>query len=70
MGLSEMKIEYNKLLKRYHDAEKYFSKNNIGFEEKMKFYPDFQEVLKALNHYLGEIKKYEKVSSEQILGGF
>lgn len=67
MTVAEAKIEYNKLLKRYHKANEYFDREDVTQEEKEKFLIQFQEVLQGLNYLLGKIEVYTK---QQVLEGF
>lgn len=67
MTISEAKKEYNKLLKRFNDAEIYFDREDVPQSEKEKFLLNFQEILKGLNHLLSKIEVY---TEQEILGGF
>ena len=67
MTIAEAKNEYNKLLDRFNKANEYFDREDITQEEKERFLPSFQEVLKGLNYLLGKIEIYTK---QQILEGF
>ena len=67
MTISEAKKEYNKLLKRFNNANKYFDRTDISQEEKEKFLPHFQQILRGLNYYLSKIEVY---SNQEVLEGF
>lgn len=67
MTIEEAKKEYNKLLSRYEKAIGYFDNVSISQEDKERFLPDFQEVLKGLNHYLSKIEVY---TNQEVLEGF
>lgn len=67
MTIAEAKNEYNKLLDRFNKANEYFDREDIKQEEKERFLPSFQEVLKGLNYLLGKIEIYTK---QQVLEGF
>lgn len=67
MTIAEAKNEYNKLLDRFNKANEYFDREDITQEEKERFLPSFQEVLKGLNYLLGKIEIYTK---QQVLEGF
>ena len=67
MTIQEAKKEYNKLIKRFYKAEKYFDRKDISQEEKEKFLPHFQEILKGLNYYLMKIEVY---TEQERVGGF
>ena len=67
MSIAEAKKEYNLQLDRYYKAEKYFENDKISQEEKEKYLPHFQEVLKNLNNLLDKIVIYKEC---EILNGF
>ena len=67
MTIQEAKKEYNKLIKRFDKAEKYFDRKDVSQEEKEKFLPHFQEILKGLNYYLMKIEVY---TEQERVGGF
>lgn len=67
MTIIECKKEYNKLLKRFNKADEYFDRKDISQQEKEKFLPHYEEVLKGLNYYLGKINNY---TTQEVLGGF
>ena len=67
MTISEAKKEYNKLLKRFNDANEYFDRTDISQVEKERFLPHFQQILKGLNYLLSKIEIYTK---QEVLKGF
>ena len=58
MTVAEAKKEYNKLIKRFDKAGEYFERDDIPQEEKEKFLPHFQEILRGLGYYLNRIEVY------------
>jgi len=67
MTISEAKKEYNKLLKRFNDANEYFDRTDISQVEKERFLPHFQQILRGLNYLLSKIGVY---SEWEVLEGF
>lgn len=67
MTIKEAKKEYNKMLKRFYDAEQYFDRSDISQREKENQLENFNMVLKGLNFYLSKIEVY---NGQEILKGF
>lgn len=67
MTIAEAQKEYNKLLKRYKDANVYFEREDIPQAEKEKFLPNFQKILTELSYLLSKVGIYAK---EEALEGF
>ena len=67
MTVQEAKKEYNKLIKRFDKAEEYFERKDVSQEEKEKFLPHFQEIIKGLNNLLSKIEVY---TEQERVGGF
>lgn len=67
MTTKEAKEEYNKLLQRFHKANKYFDKEDVPHSEKEQYLGNYQKILKGLNYLLGIIGTY---TNEEILEGF
>lgn len=67
MTIAEAKEKYNRMLKRFYKAEKYFDREDITQEEKEKQLENFEMVLKGLNYYLDKIHIF---TEQEILEGF
>lgn len=67
MTVKQARIEYNKLLKRFYKAEKYFDRKDIPYTEKEKQIENFKKILKGLNYLLKKVGPHNK---EEVLGGF
>lgn len=67
MTVGEARREYDKLLERYRKANDYFENVKVSQEEKEKFLPNFQEILKELNYLLSKIEVY---TQQEVLEGF
>lgn len=61
------KRKYNKLLERHKKAEAYLENENIEYEKRKKWLPEYERILSQLNYLLWRIGDYKK---EEILGGF
>ncbi|WP_409229068.1 hypothetical protein [Gudongella sp. SC589] len=66
MTVAEAKREYNNQLERYYKAENFFN-SDIPQEEKEKFLPDFQKLLKGLSQLLRKIGVY---THKEVMEGF
>lgn len=67
MTVKEAKKEYNILLSRFNNANKYFESKDIPNQEKEKFLDAFKEIIRGLNYYLGKIVIY---TNKELLEGF
>lgn len=65
--MDELKLEYNKSLKRYYKAMEYFDRKDISQEEKEKYLPNFQEILNKLNYLLSKLEVY---TNQEVMEGF
>lgn len=71
MKISELKQEYNKLLKRIDAGSKYLDDNNISVLEKEAKIPAFRRIVDNLNSILLELKKNKVYyTNEEIINGF
>ena len=66
MTVAEAKREYNQQLERYYKAEGFFNSDRPQ-EEKEKFLPDFQKLLKGLSQLLRKIGIY---THKEVMEGF
>lgn len=67
MTVAESRKEYNILLERFHNAEKYFDRQDIPYAEKEKHLGNFQAILKGLSHLLTKVGPY---TEREVMEGF
>ncbi|MBB6219021.1 hypothetical protein HNQ80_005199 [Anaerosolibacter carboniphilus] len=71
MNIGEIKKKYNKLLRRYRNAERWIDDPERTKDEIDKHYGNFINIINGLNYYLGQLKKAGvDSSSKEILNGF
>lgn len=63
---NDEKVFYNSLVKRLKEAEKYMDNNDIAIEEREKWIPQLQELMRDM----GRIAKEFKLTEEEICNGF
>lgn len=67
MDLDKLKQEYNHNLTRYYNGDKYCQEHA---DEVDKWLPEIMKIQNKIDTLLEEIKKYQEVSSKEILEGF
>ena len=65
--VEELKMKYNYLLNRYYNGCNYIEEHPEQFD---KYFDKIMEFKNEIEKILDEIQKVEKVSEEEILGGF
>lgn len=65
--VEELKMKYNYLLNRYYNGCNYIEEHPEQFD---KYFDKIMEFKNEIEKILDEIQKTEKVSEEDILGGF
>jgi hypothetical protein len=69
--MKELKIKYNKVLRRYYRAVKWIDDPSRTEAEINKYYGEFLKILKQLNLLIGEIRRNGyKPTNKEILEGF
>lgn len=68
----EFKIHYNKTLARYKKAEKFFNNDKISFEQKERFFEEFNKVVKTLSMLMKEFAIHygREMTDKEINEGF
>lgn len=66
-NMKELKERYNYILKRYYNGCNYIEEHPEQFD---KYFDKIMEFKNEIEKILDEIQKTEKVSEEDILGGF
>lgn len=62
---NDEKVFYNSLVKRLKEAEKFMDNNDIAIEEREKWIPQLQELMRDM----GRIAKEFKLMEEEMLNG-
>ena len=65
--LKEIKIDYNFNLNRLYNCSNYLDKHQ---EQCNKYIDEIFKIYNKVNELIEEIKKYQEVSSDEVLGGF
>lgn len=65
--MNDLKQQYNKLLKRYKDAEAYIDDKQRSQQELDKWLPEFCKIVRELNFILAKIGPHEP---DEAVNGF
>lgn len=69
--MQELKQEYNKHLKRFYRADKWFSESNRTIEEQDKYIGEFKKILKAITETTLALEKAGiKMTGDGFMKGF